>query len=71
MIDPPSLPFPAWKPDASRMPIRGGLPKYTLAVKLARPSCDLDNQTACQTDETSKPLISYGLAAHGLDRREQ
>jgi len=51
------------------MPIRDGSPIYTLAVKLERPSCDLDNQTACQTDETSKPLISYGLPAHVLDRR--
>jgi len=42
---------------------------YTLAVKPAPPR-DLDNQTACQTEGTTKPLISYGLAAHGMERRE-
>ena len=51
------------------MSIPHGLPIYTLTVKLA-PACNLDNQTACQTERTTKPLVSYGLAAHGMERCE-
>ena len=46
---------------------------YVLAVNLvahtATSHFNLDNQTVCQSDGNSKPLVSYGLAAQGGQRR--
>src|SRR5215475_4611935 len=69
MIDPPSLPLPAWT--RTHLGCRSGIVcRYIHLRSHWRPPCDLGNQTACQKEGTTKPLISYGLAAHGIKRRE-
>jgi len=55
------------------MSIRDGLRMCVLAINLvaniATSHFDLDNQTVCQSDGNSKPLVSCGLAAQGGRRR--